>query len=95
MDEMKNVKLYENEDAWKGIYELNYGWLECWETCQSLDYDDSVGGIYYNIYDNLTDFKNDDVWDGGLMEYREDSTFDGFIEFVLMAHGVDIIRKVN
>ena len=95
VDELKDIRLYENEKVWAGIYKLNAGYLECWEWngCdEGYDYDESVGGVYYLIKDNIDD---EEEWDGGIMEYDENSTFEGFIDFVLMAHGVDIIRKIE
>jgi len=62
--------------------------LNAFETSNTLDYDDSIGGVYYAIY------YDGEEQDGGLMEYSEGSTLADFNDFVEDYHGISIVKII-
>lgn len=91
MDDMKNVKLYENESAWMGTYQLSNGdYLECWEWTNpeySDDEDIPDGAVYYDILNDI------EAYDGGIKDYFKGETFNDFMTWIKEVHDVEIIRK--
>ena len=74
------------DGKYAGYYRLtNGGIVEIHEYMDGLDYEGSIGGVYYQMYDR--DGIEDD---GGVMEYSEGMGMDVFQNWLTEAHGTTI-----